>query len=101
VSELDPQPLSVEVREGDEELGERGALVVEELGEAGGEIACGGHDASIERDFGTSPDARIRVRERERQRALENSLARPRRTGGEICRTRSGIPARSLAAEII
>ncbi len=101
VPELDPQPLRVEVREGDEELGERGALALEELGEAGGEIACGGHEASIDRDFGASPDARIRVRERECQRGLENSLARLRRTRGESCRTRSGIPARSLTAEII
>src|SRR6266508_3861532 len=99
--ELDPQPLPVEVGEGDEELGERGALALEELGETGGEIACGGHDASIAREFWASPDARMRVRERERQRVLENSLARLRRTRGEICRTRSGIPARSLTAEII
>ena len=99
--ELDPQPLPVEVGEGDEELGERGALALEELGETGGEIACGGHEASIDRDFGASPDARIRVRERECQQALESSLARVRRTRGEMCRTRSGIPARSLTAEII
>src|SRR6266542_4277133 len=101
VPELDPQPLPVEVREGDEELGERGALALEELGEAGGELACGGHDASIARVFEPSPDARIRVRARERQRGLENSLARLRRTRGEICRTRSGIPARSLTAKLI
>ncbi len=99
--ELDPKALPVEVGEGDEELGERGALAVEELGEAGGEIACGDHDASIARDFGGSPGVRIRVRERERERALENPLARLRRTRGESWRTRSGIPARSRIAEII
>src|SRR6266540_4166372 len=33
----------------------------------------------LDRGFGASPDARIRVRGRERQRALEDSLARSRR----------------------
>ncbi len=69
--ELDPKALPVEVGEGDEELGERGALAMEELGEVGGEIACGGHDASIARDFCSSPGARIRVRKRERVRVRE------------------------------
>ena len=35
-----------------QELGERGALATEEFGEPGGEIACGGHDASIACVFG-------------------------------------------------
>jgi len=51
VRQLEPQPLPVEIGESHQEFGERGALAVEELGEAGGEIACGGHDASIARDF--------------------------------------------------
>src|SRR6266508_573277 len=101
VPELDPEPLAVEVGEGDEKFGERCALAMEELGEAGGEIACGGHDASIARDFGGSPGARIRVRDRERERALENPLAHLQCTGGEFCGAGSGIPARSLAAEVI
>src|SRR6266542_4077385 len=53
VPQLEPAPISVE------------------LGEAGGEIACGGHDASIACDFWSSPDARIRVRKRERVRVRE------------------------------
>ncbi len=52
--ELDPEPLPVEVGEGHQKFAERGALAVEEVGEAGGEVACGGHGASISRDFEAS-----------------------------------------------
>ncbi|HEX9243697.1 MAG TPA: hypothetical protein VF875_14730 [Anaeromyxobacter sp.] len=101
VPELDPEPLPVEVGESHQKFAERGTLAVEEVGEAGGEVACGGHGASISCVFEASQNARIRVRERERGRALENPLARLRRTRGEICGARSGIPARSFIAEII
>jgi len=99
--ELDPEPLLVKVGEREEELGERCALAMEELGEPGGEIACGGHEAIIARDFWASPDARSRVSEREHGRALENPLGNLQRTGGEIWRARSGIPARSLISQVI
>ncbi|HEX9240808.1 MAG TPA: hypothetical protein VF875_00055 [Anaeromyxobacter sp.] len=52
--ELDPQPPPVEVGESHQKFAERGTLAVEEVGEAGREIACGSHGASIARDLGTS-----------------------------------------------
>ena len=67
VAELEPAPARVEVGQGHQELAERGALAREEVGEPGGEIACGVHFASIARVFEPSPNARIRVRTRERE----------------------------------
>ena len=59
--EVDPQALPVEVRECDEKLGQRGALVAEEIGETGGQLVCAGHERIVACSFGPSGGARIRA----------------------------------------
>jgi hypothetical protein len=54
IPEVDPQALRVEVREGDEEVAEGGALAAEEVGERGGELTCGVHGGSLARDIEAS-----------------------------------------------
>jgi hypothetical protein len=61
VAELDPEAPPIEVGEGEEELGHRGVLAAEELGEAGGEFAGVRHSAIVADDFPASPNARKRV----------------------------------------
>jgi len=101
VAQVPPQAAPVEVRERDQEVCESVVLLPKELGETIREFACVRHARIVSCVFEASQNARIRVRERERVRALENPLAHLRRTRGEICGARSGIPARSLIAEII
>jgi hypothetical protein len=49
-----------------QELGHGGVLAAEQVGEAGSDFACIGHEASIARDFIASPNARNRAETRDR-----------------------------------
>jgi len=56
--ELKPEPLPVEVGEGEEEVGESALLLAEEPGEAGGLFESAVHGESVSPVFRASPDAR-------------------------------------------
>jgi len=97
--EVDPSSLPVEVRECDEELGQRGALVAEEIGETGGQFECAGHARIVSRVFGPSGDARIRALAGD----LEGGSAPPpavlhgpRRASGHV---RTSVPRRPRTRE--
>jgi hypothetical protein len=51
VAELEPTPLAVKRREREEEVGQRGVLVAEQLGEAGGAIVRVRHAGMVSRLF--------------------------------------------------
>ncbi len=72
VAQFEPQPAAVEVGERDEEVGHGSVLATEEIGEAGGEIACVRHEATVARLFLASPNARIRDGTQELERGSSN-----------------------------
>jgi hypothetical protein len=76
VPEVGPPALGVEVREGDEEVGERVALVLQELGESVGEFARSVHERIVSLNFEASPDARIRLLPRDLDASSRAASAR-------------------------
>jgi hypothetical protein len=83
ITEIDPPPVSIEGGEGNQELRERAVLAAEEVGEAEGLFAGGGHERRVSRPSEASWDARIRV--------LARDLGAPSRTP-------PGVPRRSRRA---
>jgi hypothetical protein len=61
VAEVDPQALSVKVRECDQELGHRGALFTEKIGKTRGFFTGGRHSRMVSRVSEAPWKARIRV----------------------------------------
>lgn len=79
VPQFHPQPAVVEVREGEQKLGEGAMLVAEELSEAVGERACGRHAPIVSRTFWLSGDAPGCPQRREREEGTpRRSDAAPR-----------------------
>jgi hypothetical protein len=74
-----PQPPAVEVSEGDDEVGHRGVLTAEEVGEAGGEFACSVHARIVSSDFDGSPNVRSRLLPRDLEPASRTPLASAQR----------------------
>ncbi len=101
VPQLEPSPLAVEDREGDEELGERVVLAAEEVGEAGGLFAGGRHSRRVACVLEASWNARIPVLARDPERPSRTPHAtprRPRRARGRVVEGASRASLRSGAS---